>query len=104
MRAIDQTGAFKSWIKNLKDKAGAARINTRLLRLQRGNFGDHHSVGDGVSELRFMFGPGYRVYFALLNEDIILLIAGGDKSSQFDDIDKAKQILRQWKDEQYGQD
>ena len=104
MIEIIQTGTFKSWIKNLKDKAGAARINLRLLRLQNGNFGDHRAVGDGVSELRFMFGPGYRVYYALVDECVILLIAGGDKSSQFNDIDKAKQILRQWKDEQYGQD
>jgi putative addiction module killer protein len=102
MRSIIQTANFKSWIKGLKDASGAARINVRLSRLRDGQFGDVRSVGDGVCELRFMFGPGYRVYYALVDAHIILLIAGGDKNSQFNDIVKAKQILRQWKEEQNG--
>jgi putative addiction module killer protein len=86
----------------LRDTIGASRINARLLRLKDGQFGDVRPVGEGICELRFMFGPGYRVYYAMIDDKIILLIAGGDKSSQFNDILKAKQILRQWKEEQNG--
>jgi putative addiction module killer protein len=102
MHSLIQTADFKSWIKGLKDTVGAARINVRLSRLKDGQFGDVRSVGDGIRELRFMFGPGYRVYYAVIDDQLILLIAGGDKSSQFNDIVKAKQILRQWKEEQNG--
>ena len=102
MRVLKQTNTFNAWIKGLRDKRAVARINTRLLRLSNDNFGDFRSVGDGVHELKFMFGPGYRVYYAIIGAQIILLIAGGDKSTQVDDILKAKQIFRYWKDEQDG--
>jgi putative addiction module killer protein len=100
MNALIQTDTFKSWIKSLKDKTAVARINARLLRVKEGNFGDFKSVGDGVRELRFVFGPGYRVYYAQVEDQIILLLAGGDKSSQSNDIVDAKQILREWKEDQ----
>lgn len=82
----------KEWILSLKDNMGKAKILTRIERAERGNFGDHKSLGDGVFELKISFGPGYRVYYALDGVDIILLLIGGDKSSQTKDIGKAKEF------------
>lgn len=73
------------------------RIRKRLLRIENGNLGDYKSVGDGVFELRFFFSSGYRVYFGFDGETIVLLLCGGDKSSQAKDIKKAKDI---WKEVQ----
>jgi putative addiction module killer protein len=100
MIELIQTDTFKSWIKSLKDRSAAARINGRLLRVKDGNFGDAKNVGGGVYELRFTFGPGYRVYYALVEEKIVLLLAGGDKSAQTKDIANAKSIWLQWKEDQ----
>ena len=82
---------FGEWLLSLKDKNVRHRITIRLDRLIYGNFGDARQVGAGVSELRFHFGPGYRVYFGLDGEKIILLLSGGDKSSQGRDIQRAQQ-------------
>ena len=82
---------FDIWINALKDKMSQARIRARLDKVTIGNLGDFKSVGDGVCELRFSFGPGFRIYFAFDKEDIILLLLGGDKSSQDKDIKKAKE-------------
>lgn len=80
---------IREWITGL-DGAIAARIEARLKRIALGNFGDARSVGQGVSELRFKFGSGYRIYFALYGEEIIILLSGGDKASQTEDIEISK--------------
>lgn len=80
----------KEWIISLRDQMGKAKIFTRIERAEYGNFGDHKSVGDGVFELKISFGPGYRVYYALDGQDLILLLVAGDKSTQQKDIDTAK--------------
>ena len=92
MKTIKQTKLYMRWYEQLKDRQAKARIAVRIRRMQFGNFGDAKSVGDGVSELRFAFGPGYRVYFTERNGEIIILLAGGDKSTQKRDIEKAKQL------------
>lgn len=81
----------REWLESLRDHAGQARIITRIARAESGNFGDHRSVGENVLELRIDVGPGYRVYYALDGNDIILLLVAGDKSSQSKDIETAKQ-------------
>jgi putative addiction module killer protein len=83
----------------LGDRRAVARINTRIIRLRLGNPGDVAPIGEGVSELRLMFGPGYRVYFATQDERLIILLAGGDKITQARDIRAAKELWRAWKDE-----
>jgi len=81
---------FSIWLKSLKDSKARARIRVRIDRLKRGNFGDSKSVGEGVYELRLDYGPGYRVYFGKVGLTIVLLLRGGDKSTQTADIRKAK--------------
>ena len=88
---------FEDWMKALKDVAGRAAIRARLERVEEGNFGDHESVGDGVFELRINFGPGYRVYYGQDGKVIVLLLNGGDKSTQEKKIKKAKKY---WQDYQ----
>lgn len=78
------------WSESLKDRGALQRIFARLARIRSGNFGDAKSVGEGVVELRIMYGPGYRVYFGRDGVDLIVLLCGGDKSSQSDDITEAK--------------
>ena len=90
MIEIRKTDVFNDWLAGLHDRKAVARIADRLDRLASGNFGDCKSVGDGVSELRFKFGPGYRVYFRRVGDVIAVLLCGGDKSSQRRDIAKAK--------------
>ena len=87
---INKTEQFLEWIDALKDQKGRARILSRVVAAQGGNFGDCGPVGEGVSEMRIHFGPGYRVYFAQDGVNIDLLIAGGDKSTQQQDIKRAK--------------
>ncbi len=81
---------FLEWLYGLKDSVTRVRLRRRLDRLELGYFGDCKSVGDGVSELRFSFGPGYRVYFAEHGNEIIILLCAGDKGSQKQDIKTAK--------------
>jgi putative addiction module killer protein len=87
---------FKDWLERLRDVAGRAKVRVRLDRARLGNLGDHRSVGAGVSELRIDFGPGYRVYFGLDDERLILLLLGGDKGSQEKDIARAKEFWRDY--------
>ena len=89
---------FDDWFANLPDQI-QARIETRLDRLSLGNFGDCSSIGGGVYELRFFFGPGYRVYFGLLNQTLVLLLCGGNKNSQRKDIRLAQTLWREFKKE-----
>ena len=86
---------FKEWLDSLRDVKGRAKIRVRLDRVRLGNFGDSQGVGGGVQELRIEYGPGYRVYYGRVGETIVILLCGGDKSSQSNDIDLAKQY---WKD------
>lgn len=82
---------FSEWLTSLRDYKARAKIRVRLDRVRLGNFGDCHGVGDGVQELRIDYGPGYRVYFGQEGSTIVLLLCGGDKSTQTKDIETAKQ-------------
>lgn len=88
---------FKEWLDDLRDIAARAKIRIRLDRVRLGNLGDNRSVGEGVYELKINYGPGYRVYFAVEKERVILLLIGGDKSSQKRDIADAKSFQEDWK-------
>ena len=90
------------WMDGLRDTRGRAVIAKRLTRMALGNLGDHKGVGDGVKELRIDFGPGYRVYFAEHDTTIILLLCGGDKSTQTADVARAKVFWAHWKEKNDG--
>lgn len=87
-----QTEEFAKWLKDLRDTVAKAKILARIRRLETGNEGDSASVGEGVSELRIHFGPGYRVYYKKTGKTLILLLCGGDKSTQAKDTKKAKKL------------
>ena len=87
---VTETYVFKKWMKALKDRVACSIINARIRRLSLGNKGDTEPVGDGIYELRIDYGPGYRVYYTQVKESIVVLLCGGDKSSQTRDIKKAK--------------
>ncbi len=91
---IRRTAEYESWFKKLRDRKARSRITSRILRLSLGNFGDIRSIGEGVSELRIMYGPGYRIYLKQQGAAVIILLAGGDKSSQQRDIKRAKKLAR----------
>jgi putative addiction module killer protein len=91
---LRRTKEFERWLADLGDRAAASRIAARLVRVQSGLFGDAKSVGDGVSELRVDYGPGYRIYFTRRGTTIIFLLSGGDKQSQRRDIEKAKALAK----------
>lgn len=86
---------FSDWLNSLQDPVTRLRIRRRLDRLEIGNLGDCKSIGEGVSELRLAFGPGYRIYFAEQDDVIIILLCAGDKSSQKKDIKTAKQYWQE---------
>lgn len=94
MRDIRETESFALWLSGLRDQQARARIQVRVDRLALGNPGDVKPVGSGVSELRIDYGPGYRVYFTQLGEAVIVLLAGGDKRSQHQDIQHAIRLAR----------
>ena len=81
---------FEQWLESFRDIRAKARIDNRLRRVRLGNLGDYKSLGAGVYELRIDYGPGYRIYFGQIGSTIIILLCGGDKSSQTQDIRKAK--------------
>jgi putative addiction module killer protein len=91
---IRETLTYARWFARLRDSNARARINVRIQRLLLGNPGDVRAVGEGVSELRIDYGPGYRVYFARRGTTIVILLAGGDKSTQAKDIMEAKELMR----------
>jgi putative addiction module killer protein len=95
MFEIRQTAVFEAWIDGLKDMRAVARIEVRLRRLSLGHLGDSKSLGDGVSEMRIDYGPGYRLYFTRRGERIVILLCGGDKKRQSDDIGRAKQLAKE---------
>jgi putative addiction module killer protein len=89
---IRQTDTYRNWFSKLKDKRAQSRVDIRIRRLSLGNAGDVKPVGAGVSELRINYGPEYRVYYTAIGDEIIILLAGGDKSTQSKDIEKAKEL------------
>lgn len=93
---IESTDTFNDWLDNLRDRQARQKIATRIRLIEtEGYFGDHKSVGDGVSELRIHAGAGYRVYYTQRGGRLIILLAGGDKDSQTRDITRAKQTLKE---------
>jgi len=87
---------FRDWLRELRDMRAAARIRARLTRIRAGNFGTIRALGDGVSELKIDYGPGYRVYYAMSGKTVVLLLIGGDKSTQKKDIQTAKNFWRDY--------
>ena len=92
MFEIRQTELFAEWLSNLSDSRAVHRIAQRIVRLQAGLFGDVQPVGQGISELRIDYGPGYRIYFVQRGRALIILLCGGDKKTQTRDIKKAKAL------------
>ncbi len=94
MFAFVRHDAFDAWFRRLKDAKAKARILARIKSAELGNFGDCEPVGEGVSEMRVHFGPGYRVYFTRIGSVVYVLLCGGDKSSQKRDIERAKELAQ----------
>jgi putative addiction module killer protein len=95
MIEVRKTEVFTKWFSGLKDPRAKARIQVRIDRIEMGNLGDVSPVGEGVSELRIFYGPGYRVYFVQHSSALVILLSGGDKNSQKNDITKAKNLAKQ---------
>ena len=89
------TGRFRDWIESLKDRAGRARVLVRIDRLAHGNPGPHRALAGGICELKINFGPGYRVYYVERGAELIILLAGGDKSTQQEDIRIARKLAKE---------
>jgi putative addiction module killer protein len=92
---IRQTELLARWLAGLRDRRARMRITARIRRLSLGNFGDVKPVGGGISEMRVDYGPGYRVYFVQRGETLVILLAGGDKSTQGRDIARARELARE---------
>lgn len=92
---VRQTETYAAWFANLRDRTARARINIRLRRLSLGNYGDVKPVGGGVSELRIDYGPGYRVYFVQRGQNLVVLLAAGDKDTQSRDIATALELAQE---------
>ena len=95
MIEVRQTDEYAEWFKGLRDRQARARINTRIRRLSLGNPSDVKPVGEGVSELRIDYGPGYRVYFVQRGDTLVILLASGDKRTQNRDIRTALELARE---------
>jgi putative addiction module killer protein len=93
MYEVRTTQEFDDWLDNLRNRTAVLRISTRIDRIEQGNFGDTKVITEEISELRFFFGSGYRIYYTIQEKMIIILINGGDKSSQKKDIKKAKALF-----------
>jgi len=98
MYIVKRTAEFDAWLHGIKDHAARLRLARRLDKAQRGVLGDVKPVGQGVMEMREFFGPGWRMYFVQRNEVLIVMLGGGDKSSQSSDITKAIQLMHQLED------
>lgn len=98
MNTLIRSAVFSAWLENLRDFKGKARILSRLGAAALGNFGDCEAVGEGVSEMRIHFGPGYRVYYTRRGSEVYLLLVGGSKSTQRRDIEAALQMARELKE------
>src|ERR1017187_1307771 len=97
MVEVRQTDLFANWLRKLRDEQARSRVQIRIRRLSLGNFGDAKPVGEGVSELRIDYGPGYRVYFQRVGSLVVLLLVGGSKKTQQEDIAKAKRLAKEAK-------
>lgn len=95
-RQIRRTEEFAKWLMNLRDKLGRAKILARIDRLEDGNPGKTRSLGAGIVEMKIDFGPGYRIYYMRRGETLILLLCGGDKSTQNEDIQRARALAEKW--------
>ena len=98
MVELIRSGTFDRWLASLRDRQARSRILVRLDRLAAGNAGDVKPVGEGISEMRIDHGPGYRVYFMHRGDRLVVLLCGGDKSSQTRDIRRAMALAEEWKD------
>ena len=96
MIEIRQTVEYEKWFGSLKDRTARVRVDIRIRRLSLGNLGSVEPVGEGVSELKIDYGPGYRVYFVQHGRQYVLLLVGGDKATQARDIRKAKELARKY--------
>lgn len=94
MWTVLTTEAFDTWFSGLRDRMAARRIQARIDRAETGNFGDCGPVGEGVSEMRIHYGPGYRVYFVQRGLEVVVLLGGGDKSTQAKDIASALELAK----------
>ena len=99
MYMVKQTEIFSKWLLKLKDTKAKVAILRRIQRVQEGNFGDYKKISSEISELRITTGPGYRIYYTKQNEEIVILLIAGDKSTQTDDILKAKKIAKELNDD-----
>lgn len=95
MIEVRQTATFSDWLNKLRDRNAVARIAVRIRRLELGNPGDIKSVGEGVSEMRIDYGPGYRLYLAYAGRTLVVLLCGGDKATQSRDIAQAKRMAKE---------
>jgi putative addiction module killer protein len=93
---ILQSATYRRWFEKLRDRNAKARIDARIRRISLGNLGDVKRLGGNISELRIDYGPGYRVYFTRRGARVLLLLCGGDKSSQQSDIVRAREISNEW--------
>ena len=98
MLTVRRTAEFSGWLKNLRDIRARAKVISRIDRLTLGNPGDVRPIGEGISELRINYGPGYRVYFVQRGDEYVVLLCGGDKGSQDADIKSAKKLARELED------
>ncbi|NWD76387.1 type II toxin-antitoxin system RelE/ParE family toxin [Pseudomonas gingeri] len=99
MIEIIRSAVFSDWLDELSDSRARVRVQVRIDRMAEGNFGDVKSLGDGLSEVRINYGPGYRVYFTYQGRHLVILLCGGDKNSQRRDIKQASLIAKAWKEQ-----
>ena len=97
MFELIQSWTFRQWMSGLRDRGAIDRINARLRRVLLGNLGDVRPVGEGVSEMRIDYGPGYRIYYIVQGRTVVVLLCGGDKDSQYGDIYRAKRLASDWR-------
>jgi putative addiction module killer protein len=99
MLEIIKSGTFDAWLRSLRDRQARARIEVRIRRLSLGNPGLSRALKDGLFELKVDYGPGYRIYYTFKNQTLVLLLCGGDKPTQQEDIKLATRIAKQWDDQ-----